>query len=82
MRDPAARAKLNPGALVDLVIETEGVTGGYGSTIVLHALSLRVPGASIFGFLGPNGAGKTTAIRMLLGLLQPDSGEIVSSAGL
>jgi len=44
--------------------------------MVLHALSLRVPRASIFGFLGPNGAGKTTAIRMLLGLLQPVSGEI------
>jgi ABC-type multidrug transport system ATPase subunit len=61
---------------LELVIETERVTGGYGLTMVLHALSLRVPRASIFGFLGPNGAGKTTAIRMLLGLLRPVSGEI------
>src|SRR5437899_134065 len=44
--------------------------------MVLHALSLRAPRASIFGFLGPNGAGKTTAIRMLLGLLRPVTGEI------
>ena len=61
---------------MDLVIETESVTGGYGFTMVLHALSLGVPRASIYGFLGPNGAGKTTALRMLLGLLRPVSGEI------
>jgi ABC-type multidrug transport system ATPase subunit len=61
---------------LDFVIETESVTGGYGATMVLHALSLQVPRASVFGFLGANGAGKTTAIRMLLGLLQPVSGEI------
>lgn len=44
--------------------------------MVVHALSLRVPRTGIFGFLGPNGAGKTTAIRMLLGLLPPFSGEV------
>jgi ABC-2 type transport system ATP-binding protein len=61
---------------LEFVIETDGMTGGYGATMVLHALSLRVPQACIYGFLGPNGAGKTTAIRMLLGLLRPVSGEI------
>jgi len=61
---------------LEFVIETEGLTGGYGIKMVLHNLSLRVPRGSIFGFLGPNGAGKTTVIRMLLGLLQPFSGEI------
>ena len=60
----------------DLMIETERLTGGYGSTMILNALSLQVPRASIFGFLGPNGAGKTTAIRMILGLLRPVSGEV------
>jgi ABC-2 type transport system ATP-binding protein len=59
-----------------LMIETERLTGGYGSTMILNALSLQVPRASIFGFLGPNGAGKTTAIRMILGLLRPVSGEV------
>ncbi|HYL65173.1 MAG TPA: ABC transporter ATP-binding protein [Candidatus Methylomirabilis sp.] len=39
-------------------------------------LSLRVPQGSIYGFLGPNGAGKTTTIRMLLGLMRPDHGEV------
>jgi lantibiotic transport system ATP-binding protein len=61
---------------VELVVETCGLTGGYGTRMVLRDLSLRVPPGSIYGFLGPNGAGKTTALRMLLGLLQPFSGEI------
>jgi ABC-2 type transport system ATP-binding protein len=61
---------------LDFVVETAGVTGGYGTRMVLHALSLRVPPAAIYGFLGPNGAGKTTALRMLLGLLEPVSGEV------
>ena len=46
--------------------------GGNG----VHALDLQVPAGSIYGFLGPNGAGKTTTIRLLLGLLRPDDGDI------
>jgi ABC-type multidrug transport system ATPase subunit len=64
------------GSLVDFVAETETLTGGYGVTMVLRELSLRLPQASIYGFLGPNGAGKTTALRMLLGLLRPVRGEV------
>jgi ABC-2 type transport system ATP-binding protein len=61
---------------VDLVIETDRLVGGSGKSVVLREVSLRVPRASIYGFLGPNGAGKTTAMRILLGLLRPVSGEI------
>src|SRR5580658_960393 len=61
---------------MDFVIETDRLIGGYGKSVVLREVSLRVPRASIYGFLGPNGAGKTTAMRMVLGLLQPVSGEI------
>jgi ABC-2 type transport system ATP-binding protein len=61
---------------VEFVAETENLTGGYGVTMVLRELSLRLPRASIYGFLGPNGAGKTTALRMLLGLLRPERGEV------
>lgn len=43
---------------------------------VLKKLTLSVAKADIFGFLGPNGAGKTTAIKILLGLLKPDSGTV------
>ena len=46
--------------------------GGHG----VHDLALSVPAGSIYGFLGPNGAGKTTTIRLLLGLLQPQAGEV------
>jgi len=57
-------------------VEAERVTGGYGTTLVLRELSLRVPRGSIYGFLGPNGAGKTTALRMFLGLLRPVNGQV------
>lgn len=43
---------------------------------VLNGLDLAVQAGSIFGFVGPNGAGKTTTMRLILGLLKPDSGEI------
>lgn len=46
--------------------------GGYG----VFDLDLEVPAGAVYGFLGPNGAGKTTTIRLLLGLLRPDHGEI------
>ena len=59
-----------------IIIETDRVTGGYGKTLVLCEVSLRVPRSSIYGFVGPNGAGKTMALRMILGLLRPVSGNI------
>ena len=44
---------------------------------VLETIDLRVPEGSIFGFLGPNGAGKTTTLRLLLGLLKKQTGQIM-----
>ena len=58
------------------VLTTEGVTKSFARAQVVSELNLRVPLGSIYGFLGPNGAGKTTTIRMLLGLIRPDAGEI------
>lgn len=58
------------------VIETDGLTRGFGARKVVEQLNLRVPSGGIYGFLGPNGAGKTTTIRMLLGLIRPDSGSV------
>lgn len=52
------------------------MTKNLGGTPVVNEVSLRVPPGSIYGFLGPNGAGKTTTIRMLLGLMRPDQGEV------
>jgi ABC-2 type transport system ATP-binding protein len=55
-------------------IEVRGLNKHFGDKHVVNDLSLRVNRGEIFGFLGPNGSGKTTTIRMMCGLLTPDSG--------
>jgi ABC-2 type transport system ATP-binding protein len=47
----------------------------YGKTVALAGLTMTVPRGEVFGFLGPNGAGKTTAVKLLVGLIRPSSGE-------
>ena len=64
----------------DYLIETRGLTRRFGSQLAVDDLNLLVPAAGVYGFLGPNGAGKTTAIRMLLGLIRPNAGEVRSTA--
>jgi ABC-2 type transport system ATP-binding protein len=59
---------------VDYAIDAEGLTKSFDGRVVVRDLSMRVRRGTIFGFLGPNGSGKTTTIRMLCGLLTPDSG--------
>lgn len=58
------------------IIETEHLTKYYGKTPVVDSLSLSVPEGSVYGFIGPNGAGKSTTMKMLLGLVKPNSGSI------
>ena len=58
-----------------IAIDVHGLTKSFGGREVVHDLSMQVKRGSIYGFLGPNGSGKTTTIRMLCGLLTPDSGE-------
>jgi ABC-2 type transport system ATP-binding protein len=60
-----------------LAIETRGLTRRFGKLTAVENLNLQVPAGSLFGLIGPNGAGKTTTLRMLAGLLQPTSGQIV-----
>jgi ABC-2 type transport system ATP-binding protein len=55
-------------------IDVKNVNKSFGKHHVVKNLSLQVAPGEIFGFLGPNGSGKTTSIRMLCGLLTPDSG--------
>jgi ABC-2 type transport system ATP-binding protein len=57
-----------------VILEVEHLTKRFGPRTAVQNVNLGVEAGEIFGFLGPNGAGKTTAIRMLLGLLRPDSG--------
>ncbi len=59
----------------DVVIDVRGINKFFGKNHVVRDLALTVRRGEIFGFLGPNGSGKTTSIRMLCGLLTPDSGE-------
>jgi ABC-type multidrug transport system ATPase subunit len=57
-------------------IQTSGLTRQYADLTAVDHVDLQVPGGSVYGFLGPNGAGKTTTIRMLLGLIRPNQGEV------
>jgi ABC-2 type transport system ATP-binding protein len=59
----------------ELVIDVRGLTKTFGDVRAVDNFDLRVPRGAIYGFLGPNGSGKTTTIRMVCGLLKPDSGE-------
>lgn len=59
----------------DYAIDVRDLNKYFGDKHVVKNLSLQVGHGEIVGFLGPNGSGKTTAIRMMCGLLTPDSGE-------
>ncbi|HSL16217.1 MAG TPA: ATP-binding cassette domain-containing protein [Actinomycetota bacterium] len=52
------------------------LTRRFGDVVALDDVSFSVPGGEMVGFVGPNGAGKTTAMRIVLGVLQADSGEV------
>jgi ABC-2 type transport system ATP-binding protein len=56
------------------VIDVAGLNKRFGDKHVVKDFGLQVQAGEIYGFLGPNGSGKTTSIRMLCGLLTPDSG--------
>jgi len=58
------------------VIVVSGLHKSYGSTHALDGLDLEVATGEVHGFLGPNGAGKSTTIRVLLGLLRGDAGDV------
>jgi ABC-2 type transport system ATP-binding protein len=68
-----------PGPIADgaqLAVATRGLTKRYGRQPALTGLDMSVPRGVVYGFLGPNGSGKTTTLRLLVGLLRPDSGSI------
>ena len=59
-----------------VVASLEGVNKNYGSVKALRSVDFRVRAGELVALLGPNGAGKTTAVKLLLGLLQPNSGRV------
>ncbi len=62
------------GPVSPFVIDVEGLTKSFGRRNVVDGVSIRVRKGHVFGFLGPNGSGKTTTMRLICGLLTPDSG--------
>jgi ABC-2 type transport system ATP-binding protein len=62
-------------------LRTDQLHRSFGKSAVIRGLDLRVPAGTVYGFLGRNGAGKTTAIRMIMGILQPDAGTLTFGAG-
>lgn len=58
------------------MIELVSLRRSYGTKIAVDGLDLKISPGEVFAFLGPNGAGKTTTIKMMVGLLRPDSGSV------
>ena len=58
--------------MTDTILETKNLSKKHR----VHDLSISVPKSCVYGFLGPNGAGKSTTLKMILGLIKKDSGEI------
>ena len=60
----------------DSAVLLDGVTKQFGSHVAVSDLTLDIPRGSIYGLLGPNGSGKTTTLRMIMGILRPDRGDV------
>ena len=61
---------------MNAVLSAHNLRKSYGSQVVVDGLNLSIPRGECFGLLGPNGAGKTTTLRLMLGLIAPDQGEL------
>jgi len=59
------------------MLELRALSRRYGQTVALDGLSLTVPEGEVVGFVGPNGSGKTTAMRIALGVLEADDGQVL-----
>ncbi len=58
------------------VLVAKGLHRSYGSKVAVEDISLQIKRGQIYGLLGPNGAGKSTTIKMMVGLLKPDAGDV------
>lgn len=62
--------------MAQTIVKTEKLAKSFGSQSVLQDISMMLKEGDIYGFLGTNGAGKSTTMKLLLGLLKPDYGQI------
>lgn len=61
----------------NIILETKKLTKRFKNQYAANEISISVPENSIYGLLGPNGAGKSTLLKMIVGMLNPNSGEII-----
>ena len=61
---------------MNYILETNHLVKKHGTAYRVKNVNLRVPEHSVYGFLGPNGAGKTTTLKLILGLIKPDEGDV------
>lgn len=61
---------------MNAVLSARNLRKSYGDQVVVDGLNLSIQRGECFGLLGPNGAGKTTTLRLMLGLISPDAGEL------
>src|ERR1700690_774331 len=77
MPQPSALSQIVPDADSNLIVASiEGVNKNYGDIRALRGVDFRVRAGEVVALLGPNGAGKTTAVKLLLGLMQPNTGRV------
>ncbi len=60
-----------------MLLEVKNLVKSFGSTIAVNDASFSIPEGKIYGFIGPNGAGKSTTLRIIAGLEEPDSGDVL-----
>src|SRR5690349_17845378 len=60
----------------EIILRTQGLTRAFHDVKAVNGVDLELRRGEVYGFLGRNGAGKTTTLRMLMGILRPDTGDI------
>jgi ABC-type branched-subunit amino acid transport system ATPase component len=65
-----------PGGAPDSLLEVSDLVAGYGGSPILHGVSLRVLADELVAIVGPNGAGKSTLVKVVVGLLSPQRGDV------
>lgn len=71
-----------PSRAAKIVLELKKVSKGYGDQPVVSDIDLTIQRGDRFALIGPNGAGKTTLVRLMAGLLTPDSGQLLLGSGV
>ena len=62
--------------MLNMAVNLDSVSKRFGEIRAVNALSLEIPEGTVYGLLGPNGSGKSTTMKLIMGLLKPDSGRI------